>query len=71
VQREALIRRIDGQVMMPYVAREGDDLRTVARMVYGSPDDWRQIAAFNGLTSSALSTGQRIFIPRPKSFGGG
>jgi len=71
VQRETLLKRIDGQVLMPYIAREGDDLRTVAKMVYGSADDWRKIASFNDLTSSELASGQRIFIPRPKSFGGG
>lgn len=50
-----------------YVAKDGDDLRLVARAYYGSQEQWRGLATFNGLDSSALSTGQTVLVPRQET----
>lgn len=47
------------------VTIQGDtDLRYIARQRYGSADQWTRIADYNGLTGSAVSGGQVIYIPR-------
>lgn len=68
--RGAAARRRDalGQASAPtplavVVAREGDDLRTLAARYYGQPDGWREIAALNGLASSTLVAGQVVVVP--------
>lgn len=50
-------------VLAVYIARDGDDLRDVSRIYYGSTEDWRAIKDFNELADSELETGQRIYIP--------
>lgn len=53
-----------------YIAREGDDLRDVARLYYGgSGDDWRALLMFNSLTTSELYAGQRILVPALRATG--
>lgn len=52
---------------MPYIARQGDDLRKVARMVFGTASSWQVIARYNNLSSSELEVGQRVYIP-PQSY---
>lgn len=46
------------------IAREGEDLRTVAKNFYGSPDEWRRLMVFNGLSSPRLRAGMLILVPR-------
>ena len=50
-------------ISAPFVARQGDDLRTVARITMGDANAWRVIAAYNNLQSSQLEPGQRVYIP--------
>ena len=51
---------------LPFIARQGDDLRKVARMTLGSTAAWRFLAQYNNLTTSELEPGQKVYIP-PKS----
>ena len=43
---------------------EGMDLRQVSQDVYGTPFEWRALMDYNGLTSSGLSAGQQVVVPR-------
>jgi hypothetical protein len=45
-------------------AMEGMDLRQVSQDVYGTPFEWRALMDYNGLTSSGLSAGQQVVVPR-------
>lgn len=47
-----------------YRAREGDDLRYVSQLYYGTPTQWRALMLFNGLDTTELYPGQTITIPR-------
>jgi hypothetical protein len=51
------------QILALYKAREGDDLRRVARTYYNNEKEWRRLLTFNLLDSSVLTAGQLIFIP--------
>jgi hypothetical protein len=50
-------------------SREGTDLRTVSTQQYGTPFEWRRIAAYNKLKGSKPPIGKQIFIPRLSSPG--
>lgn len=52
---------------VPFIARQGDDLRKVARIVFGNASAWQVIARYNNLSSSQLEVGQRVYIP-PQSY---
>lgn len=56
----------DDRVIAVHLANEGEDLRFVAAVYYGAgtADAWREIARFNRLSSSLLTAGQRVLIPR-------
>lgn len=47
-----------------YVVPDYMSLRQVAVIYYGSPDNWRAIAAHNNITSSVVEPGQEISIPK-------
>ena len=47
-----------------YRAREGEDLRDVSRLYYGTPDQWRTLMLYNEMTTTELYPGQTIAIPR-------
>jgi hypothetical protein len=44
-------------------AKLGQDLRSISIQVYGTPDQWRLLKTYNGLTSSSLDAGQVVLIP--------
>jgi hypothetical protein len=50
-------------VIQAFVALAGQDLRFVSTFFYGTPDEWISLMAFNGLSSSALTAGQVVFVP--------
>jgi nucleoid-associated protein YgaU len=54
----------NNQVLAVVVARSGQDLRAISTQFYGTPDQWRVLAAANHLASASLSPGQVIFVPR-------
>lgn len=47
-----------------YYAREGDDLRDVARLYYDDPNQWRALLLHNNLINFELYPGQPIVVPR-------
>lgn len=47
-----------------YRAREGEDLRDVSMLYFGTPYEWRALMLYNGLQSPELYSGQTIAIPR-------
>lgn len=51
-------------VRASFTAREDMDLRQVSTLYFGTPDEWRRLAAYNGLSSSRLAAGQLVLIPR-------
>lgn len=53
-----------------YTAREGDDLRRVSTLYYGTQDSWIDLAAYNGVVTSTLAPGQVVRVP-PGGFAGG
>lgn len=66
-EAEARRRAMDagpGYTLGTYRAREGEDLRDVSRLYYGTPMQWRPIMLFNGMDSIELYPGQTIAIPR-------
>ena len=62
-ERGRVLERINARLLASYTAREGDDLRDVARQFYGSPLGWRRLLVFNGLTSAELTAGQVVLVP--------
>lgn len=68
-QAQAL-RQVDPALNSVIVARDGDDLRRVSTDFYGTPDEWQGLARFNHLSSSRLSAGQVVLIPRDPSGAG-
>ena len=65
VQRAQFAATSQPSVMLSvFVARDNTDLRRVATQFYGSPDNWRDLAAYNDLPNSGLGAGQLIFVPQ-------
>lgn len=63
-RRAVLVATLETRVQATYTARQGDDLRDVARIFYGSPFDWRRILLFNSLSNTTLVPGQLVLVPR-------
>lgn len=63
-RRAQFLKQIESDLLAIYTAKFGDDLRTVSQLYYGSPFDWRQLLAFNGLSGPQLSAGQVVLVPR-------
>ena len=51
-------------ILASFLARTGLDLRQVSNQYYGTPDEWRTIAAFNGIQSSKLTAAQTVLVPK-------
>jgi len=62
-QAAEVARRVNPNIIGSFVARQGQDLRDASTAFYETPDEWRRLLVFNGLTSSELSSGQVIFVP--------
>jgi len=46
-----------------YSVREGQDLRDVSTIFYGSQDEWKRLLLYNNLADSRLTAGQVVLIP--------
>lgn len=44
-------------------ARDGQDMRDVSNRFYNTPEHWRDLARFNGVTTSKLEPGQIVYVP--------
>ena len=62
-QQKQLIVSLTARVLAVFQARDGDDLRKVSRIYYGTPDDWQSLMLYNGLDDDELSAGQIIIVP--------
>lgn len=68
-QMQVLLTLTANDVLAVYTARDSDDLRDVSRIYYGTPFDWIALLQFNALSTSRLSMGQVVLIPRDPSLG--
>lgn len=69
--RSVLVDQIRHELLAVYTARDGDELRHVSRIFYGTMAHWQDIMIFNGLASSILERGQYVLIPKvPEGRGG-
>lgn len=64
VERLTLELLASGDILAIVMGVEGGDLRSVSLTYYGTPNDWQQIATFNGLPGSAMQAGVRVRVPR-------
>ena len=62
-RQELQANTVDQEVVQTFIATQGLDLRDVSTRFYGTPDEWRRIASFNGLTSSTLPGGAKVLVP--------
>lgn len=63
-QAQKFLASVDPDLLATVVARDNQDLRTLAIKYYGSADDWRFLAQHNQLSSSKLTAGQVVVVPR-------
>lgn len=61
--QQDLARQVAPNLLGIYIARDGDDLRNVAVLFYGSADDWQSIMVFNELAGSKLIAGTVVYVP--------
>ena len=52
------------ELLATFTARENSDLRDVSRTYYGTSFQWRTLLAFNKLTTSKLTAGQVVLVPK-------
>lgn len=52
------------QVMATHVAQAGQNLRDISTLYYGRPENWPEIADFNGLAGSLTTPGRLLRIPK-------
>lgn len=55
---------LNPDLMGTFIAPQNTDLRIVATLYYGVPDDWKRIAVFNEFNSSAVPLGAVVFVPK-------
>lgn len=69
-QEDAIQATLDEQeVLDVFDARDDMDLRDVSTQYYGTPDQWKALMSYNGLTTSKLSAGMEIMIPKLRTGG--
>jgi nucleoid-associated protein YgaU len=52
------------QVLATHVAQAGQNLRDISTLYYGRPENWPDIADFNGLAGSLTTPGKLLRIPK-------
>lgn len=57
-------QQLQDELKASFVAKQDMDLRDVSTQFYGTPDGWRDLLIYNGLTSSRLTAGQLIWVPQ-------
>lgn len=62
-QQKQVISAIRTQVLAVFQARDGDDLRKVSTLYYGTPDGWQGLMLYNDLRTEELSAGQTVIVP--------
>ena len=56
-----------GAQAIALLTKQAMDLRDVSTEQYGTPDNWKQLMIYNGLTSSRLEAGTLVFVPQNSS----
>lgn len=64
VTRWSIQRQLQDELKASFTAKQDMDLRDVSTQFYGTPDGWRDLLIYNGLTSSRLTAGQLIWVPQ-------
>lgn len=63
-RQQDILKSINPDIIGVFFARDATDLRNVSTQFYGTPNEWKRIAAYNNITTgSALTAGQIVFIP--------
>lgn len=70
VLRWQMQQQLQDELKASFVAKQNMDLRDVSTQFYGTPDSWRDLLIYNGLTTSQLTAGQLIWVPQ-QSYAGG
>ena len=52
------------EIVATFIARQGEDLRDVSTRFYGTPEEWKRIASFNGASGSGLDARQVVLVPK-------
>ena len=52
------------RVQATHVAQAGQNLRDISTLYYGRPENWPDIADFNGLSGSLTTPGRLLRIPK-------
>lgn len=62
--KDKMVASLDGDVLAVVTPKAGQTLYDISAEQYGSPFEWRRIAAFNELTSPEVQPFDVLFIPR-------
>lgn len=62
-QRFAALKALDANLLAVVLCKEEQDLRVLARIYYGNPEDWHIIRAFNAFSGSIVPIGTVVLIP--------
>lgn len=68
-EQRAKGKQVDQRLQDIYIATDGDDLRHVSTVEYGTPDEWRLLMMFNDLKVSRLAAGQVVLVPDRMAIG--
>jgi hypothetical protein len=71
LRQQVLARAIQNDLLAVHRARDGQDLRDVSRIYYGTAFEWRRLMNFNELESAELVAGQVVLVPRVTTGGVG
>jgi septation ring formation regulator EzrA len=63
-QQEIAKQTINQTALAAFTAREGQDLRDVSKQFYGTQNEWRALATYNGLHGSRLTAGTIVIVPK-------
>ena len=68
-RRQVLLEALEEDVLQSVRAREGQDLRDIARAALGDEGEWRSLLIFNELASTQLTANQLVLIPSQDAAG--
>jgi hypothetical protein len=63
-QEGQVLSQIQSQVLAVFQARQGDSLRKVSLIYYGTSDNWQSLMLYNQLRDEALVAGQVVIVPQ-------
>jgi hypothetical protein len=69
--RSSFLDQVRYQIQNVHTVRETEELRHISRIYYNSPGHWQDIMIFNGLSSSVVTKGSVLLIPKVPDGQGG